>query len=351
MFHQVEGLAVAEGHHASGTSRGRSRRSSGASSRPTPEIRLRPSFFPFTEPSAEVDITCPFCRGKGCAICSRHRLDGDPRLRHGRSAGARRVRHRPRPLQRLRLRHGRRPGGDDPLRHRQHPARCSRTTSGCCARCAAARTCSSPPTGSPTTSSCPGARRRQEVARRLTAAGLAVESVEAAGDDVLLDVDVTTNRPDCMSHLGLAREIAVLLGRPLRAAGRGIPRAGRRAGRRGGRGDDRGRRRLPALRRAWSCAASRSARARTGCARGSRRSACARSTTSSTSPTSSSGRSASRSTPSTWRPARRAASSIVRPRRARRRDADHPRRRASASSTAGMLVIADADAAGRARPG
>lgn len=33
------------------------------------EIRLRPSFFPFTEPSFEVDITCVFCKGKGCRIC------------------------------------------------------------------------------------------------------------------------------------------------------------------------------------------------------------------------------------------------------------------------------------------
>src|SRR4029079_4866229 len=32
-------------------------------------IRLRPSFFPFTEPSAEADISCVFCRGKGCRTC------------------------------------------------------------------------------------------------------------------------------------------------------------------------------------------------------------------------------------------------------------------------------------------
>ncbi|HKH46626.1 MAG TPA: phenylalanine--tRNA ligase subunit beta [Thermoanaerobaculia bacterium] len=56
----------------------------------------------------------------------------------------------------------------------------------------------------------------RELARRLTAAGHAVEGIEEKGDDVLLDVEVTTNRPDCMNHLGLAREIAVLFGRPLR---------------------------------------------------------------------------------------------------------------------------------------
>ena len=34
------------------------------------KVRLRPSFFPFTEPSAEFDITCPFCGGTGCRVCS-----------------------------------------------------------------------------------------------------------------------------------------------------------------------------------------------------------------------------------------------------------------------------------------
>jgi len=33
------------------------------------EIKLRPSFFPFTEPSFEIDFVCPICRGKGCALC------------------------------------------------------------------------------------------------------------------------------------------------------------------------------------------------------------------------------------------------------------------------------------------
>ena len=35
----------------------------------TTKIRFRPSFFPFTEPSAEVDCTCPICTGKGCRVC------------------------------------------------------------------------------------------------------------------------------------------------------------------------------------------------------------------------------------------------------------------------------------------
>lgn len=35
------------------------------------KIRFRPSYFPFTEPSAEMDISCPFCKGKGCNICKK----------------------------------------------------------------------------------------------------------------------------------------------------------------------------------------------------------------------------------------------------------------------------------------
>jgi len=34
------------------------------------EVRFRPSFFPFTEPSAEVDISCVFCKSEGCRVCS-----------------------------------------------------------------------------------------------------------------------------------------------------------------------------------------------------------------------------------------------------------------------------------------
>ena len=69
MFHQVEGLAVAEGitfGHLKGTLLAFLRRLFA----PDTEIRLRPSFFPFTEPSAEVDVTCQICKGEGCATCS-----------------------------------------------------------------------------------------------------------------------------------------------------------------------------------------------------------------------------------------------------------------------------------------
>jgi len=38
---------------------------------PNVQMRFRPSFFPFTEPSAEVDIQCVICQGKGCAVCKK----------------------------------------------------------------------------------------------------------------------------------------------------------------------------------------------------------------------------------------------------------------------------------------
>ncbi|HEV8238569.1 MAG TPA: phenylalanine--tRNA ligase subunit alpha [Thermoanaerobaculia bacterium] len=69
MFHQVEGLAVAEGitfGHLKGTLDAFCKRLFS----PRTQIRLRPSFFPFTEPSAEVDVTCAACGGSGCPTCS-----------------------------------------------------------------------------------------------------------------------------------------------------------------------------------------------------------------------------------------------------------------------------------------
>ena len=68
MFHQLEVFAVDEGitfGDLKGTLEHFVRRYFGAWAK----ARFRPSFFPFTEPSAEVDITCPFCTGRGCRIC------------------------------------------------------------------------------------------------------------------------------------------------------------------------------------------------------------------------------------------------------------------------------------------
>jgi phenylalanyl-tRNA synthetase beta chain len=52
----------------------------------------------------------------------------------------------------------------------------------------------------------------RELAERLTMAGLAVDAVKEGGDDHVLEFDLTSNRPDCLSHLGVAREAAALAG-------------------------------------------------------------------------------------------------------------------------------------------
>ena len=69
MFHQVEGLMVAEDIKFSdlkGVLDIFAKRMFGKNVR----LRFRPSFFPFTEPSAEVDVSCIVCNGKGCRLCS-----------------------------------------------------------------------------------------------------------------------------------------------------------------------------------------------------------------------------------------------------------------------------------------
>ena len=53
----------------------------------------------------------------------------------------------------------------------------------------------------------------EDLGRRLTDIGHAVESIEQHGDDTIFDLEITTNRVDAMSHLGMAREIAAALGR------------------------------------------------------------------------------------------------------------------------------------------
>ncbi|MDB5026389.1 MAG: phenylalanyl-tRNA synthetase, alpha subunit, partial [Candidatus Eremiobacteraeota bacterium] len=70
MFHQVEGLMVGRGihfGHLKGMLVGMCRELFG----PSADVRFRPSFFPFTEPSAEIDVKCPACEGRGgeCRTC------------------------------------------------------------------------------------------------------------------------------------------------------------------------------------------------------------------------------------------------------------------------------------------
>ena len=69
MFHQVEGLLVDE-NISFGDLKGTLTTFVHQMFDKQTSLRFRPSFFPFTEPSAEVDILCVICRGKGCRVCS-----------------------------------------------------------------------------------------------------------------------------------------------------------------------------------------------------------------------------------------------------------------------------------------
>jgi len=69
VFHQIEGLVVDRGI-TFGDLAGTIEAFTGAYFGPTIHSRLRPSFFPFTEPSAEFEVSCIFCEGRGCRVCS-----------------------------------------------------------------------------------------------------------------------------------------------------------------------------------------------------------------------------------------------------------------------------------------
>lgn len=59
-------------------------------------------------------------------------------------------------------------------------------------------------------------RSVEEITDRLTMTGLNLEGIEPAGNDTAIDLEVTSNRPDCLGHIGVAREIAVAFGKSLR---------------------------------------------------------------------------------------------------------------------------------------
>jgi len=70
MFHQIEGIAIDENMRFSdlkGVLIAFAREMFDKNAR----LRFRPSFFPFTEPSAEVDVSCIICSGKGCSVCKK----------------------------------------------------------------------------------------------------------------------------------------------------------------------------------------------------------------------------------------------------------------------------------------
>src|SRR5512142_2687192 len=55
----------------------------------------------------------------------------------------------------------------------------------------------------------------ETLTERLALAGLNHESTSDIGGDLAIDLEVTSNRPDCLSHIGVAREVSVLFGRDL----------------------------------------------------------------------------------------------------------------------------------------
>ena len=70
MFHQIEGLLVDKGvtfAHLKGALDLFAKRLFGKGTK----VRFRPHYFPFTEPSAEVDVACLLCKGEGCTVCGR----------------------------------------------------------------------------------------------------------------------------------------------------------------------------------------------------------------------------------------------------------------------------------------
>ena len=68
VFNQFEGLAVDE-HITMGDLQGCLETFAQKMFSKDTKVRLRPSYFPFTEPSVEVDVTCSICHGKGCKVC------------------------------------------------------------------------------------------------------------------------------------------------------------------------------------------------------------------------------------------------------------------------------------------
>jgi phenylalanyl-tRNA synthetase beta chain len=65
----------------------------------------------------------------------------------------------------------------------------------------------------------------RDLAAQLTMTGLAVDAVDQHGADFILEFDITSNRPDCLSHLGIAREVAAVTGQSWRVPGKKLPEA------------------------------------------------------------------------------------------------------------------------------
>ena len=210
MFMQVEGLLVDEGitmADLKGTLVGFLK----AFFDPGTRVMFRPSFFPYTEPSAEVFISCVFCRGDGCPVCKQTgwlEILGCGMVAPGRLRGGG---LRPGALHGLGLRPRDRPGRPPQVPGRGHPPLLRQRFA---------------PAGAVSPLRVLVSWLRElvdvpvgvdELADRLTMCGFEVGAVEpwpadprtpGAAPDAVLDLEITTNRPDCLSVLGIAREVA-----------------------------------------------------------------------------------------------------------------------------------------------
>ncbi len=120
MFHQVEGLVVGEGVTFANMKAMLHGFLEAFFERDL-KMRLRPSYFPFTEPSAEVDMSCVLCAGAGCRVCKQTgwlEISGcgmvHPKVLEAGGVDQREIHG-------LRVRHGHRSPGDAALR-RERPA-------------------------------------------------------------------------------------------------------------------------------------------------------------------------------------------------------------------------------------
>ena len=222
MFTQVEGLVVGEDISLAdlkGTLFALLRELFGAERK----LRFRPSFFPYTEPSAEVDISCGSCGGTGinCGMCKRTgwvEILGSGMVH---PAVFEAVGLRPRAVHGLCLRPGDRARRAAEVGRRGHPS--------------VLRERSALPGAVPAVrlvynwlrEIVPVTADVDTVAREIGLRGFEVAGVEY-GREPVIDFEITANRPDCLSHIGLAREASAIWGLPCSAGRcRSIPVIGR----------------------------------------------------------------------------------------------------------------------------
>ena len=235
VFHQVEGLAV-DTNITFCDLKGTLDHAMKALFGSSVKTRFYPSFFPFTEPSADMQVSCIFCGGKGCRKCKgsgwiellgcgmvdpnvfdfvkQNGYDSSKISGFAFGMGVERIAH---PEVR---------GGRDPVVLRGRRA-------------------------------LPGAVRvrilpawlrefvnvaadDRQLAEDLTSAGIAVESVQEENGATIYEMDLTTNRVDAMNHYGVAREASAIYDVELKKVEPKLPRtAGPRLGRASLRSDDR----------------------------------------------------------------------------------------------------------------